>query len=902
MADDVTLQIELPSGGSEVIAAEVGATTSFDCLVLNISSTQDFPDIDENGCLTLHKACKDSSYEEVHKLLIHSNDTSIFATDNDGRTPLHYACEGDDKRIVQFLILKCAGCLVSDLNEIEEVKIPNDPDVQSKVKGYINCTDTLKDTPLNIACFKGHTEIVKLLLEHGADFNVTNNKGQGRTPLGIACVQGHTEVVKLLLKHKADFNDVTDDNGNTPLSNACKPGHMEIVELLLEHGANSNVTNNKGYTPLSIACYKGHTEIVKLLLEQKDTDVTICNKSNSNVLDVAVIHGQKDAAMAIVKSDKWENALRSYKVVNRINDVGILRRTLHLIILIICCCCIRKQKQNHDYGNKVKPVKHFTTPMRRIIKKMPDVAKVVFDRCCETKKSPYDEGYEITYNYEFIEDFDLQTLEGDRSSDSTMQNVNEDNDDQSDAKRSDKKWPPKAKHSSQNHCLTILANSPSADLLKHPLAATLLDQKWNKYGRIVYYTNLIFYFLFVILLTSYALTVHPPNSNICLEVFGNDTETVIEGSGNYAYSVIGCSEGRFTYVSIVRAFMIVYPIVMLLRELAQVIQLSLEYFTSFVNFIEVSLFISTIIFASVRSDQCYCTRPWQWQVGVIAVFLSWIALIVSIRKLPVVGIYVVMFIKIFNNFIKVVILALLLISAFAIPFYMMFYDPQDRTEGIRTPFITPWRTIIKTITMTMGEYEMDSILRQNNQRIDPDVQYPVVTFSLIIVFVVLMPILFLNLLTSLAVGDTEEIRKSADAYRRTLRVDFTLPTEDFLRSIARKLPEKLKNVKSWIKSLVTVEQKHKVNPNKKKKGIASAISKIEEYFSTDTEENVDEVKNKSKPLSEEMKDLRSAMDQLLAIAECMRKEMQGERGGGLAGEGEVRGLQEQTRRKKSDKE
>ena len=41
-----------------------------------------------------------------------------------------------------------------------------------------------------------------------------------------------------------------------------------------------------------------------------------------------------------------------------------------------------------------------------------------------------------------------------------------------------------------------------------------------------------------------------------------------------------------------------------------------------------------------------------------------------------------MFAKIFNNFIKVVILALLLISAFAVPFYMMFYDPQDRAEGI----------------------------------------------------------------------------------------------------------------------------------------------------------------------------------------------------------------------------
>ena len=88
------------------------------------------------------------------------------------------------------------------------------------------------------------------------------------------------------------------------------------------------------------------------------------------------------------------------------------------------------------------------------------------------------------------------------------------------------------------------------------------------------------------------------------------------------------------------------------------------------------------MFASVRSSECYCTRPWQWQAGVIAVFLSWIALILSIRKLPIVGIYVVMFIKIFNNFIKVVLLALLLIFAFAVPFYMMFYDPQDRSDGI----------------------------------------------------------------------------------------------------------------------------------------------------------------------------------------------------------------------------
>ena len=121
---------------------------------------------------------------------------------------------------------------------------------------------------------------------------------------------------------------------------------------------------------------------------------------------------------------------------------------------------------------------------------------------------------------------------------------------------------------------------------------------------------------------------------------------------------------------------------MIVREAFQLALFRIEYLTSFVNYVEVPLFILTIVFTFVSSNQCFCTRPWQWQIGVIAVFLSWIALIISTRKLPVVGIYVVMFARIFKNFMMVLILALLLISAFAIPLYMIFYDPRDRSEGI----------------------------------------------------------------------------------------------------------------------------------------------------------------------------------------------------------------------------
>uniref|UniRef100_A0A1X7TEX4 Ion transport domain-containing protein n=1 Tax=Amphimedon queenslandica TaxID=400682 RepID=A0A1X7TEX4_AMPQE len=719
-------------------------------------------------------------YTEVVKLLLEYK-ADVNVTDENEDTPLGMACVKGCKEVVELLLKHGAkvnhtningrfkALLLISLNLVDakNSRLKHTPLVMACKRGRkevvelllkqdgvdVNATDERNNTPLGIACIKGHTEIVKLLLKQDKN-NIKNTntktptgiplcmaraKGQpkrvdinhknaeNRTPLGSACHEGRTEIVKLLLEQDGVNVNATDKDSCTALQIAFMKQHTEIFELLLKHkGVDVNVTDKDNLTILHSACERGHTETVELLMKREDIDVTKCNKDGLNALDIAVERGKKDAAMAIVKSDKWKDALRNYKVEDT-SDKSFDKKKGGRFRRMWCC----NRKGNREAN------KQFITPMRRLIKKMPDVAKVVFENCCTEDNPPDHPDHEITFNYEFLDDFDLNHM-------------------------TTKNWHPPLEYSSENHCLNILADSPSADLLKHPLAATLLDQKWNKIGRIVYYTNLFFYFLFVILLTSFALTVHPPNSNICMEVFGNDNETSID-----------CfTEERFVsqiYIPIASICLIVYSAILIIREVFQLVLFRKEYLTSPVNYIEVLLFIFTIIFSSVRSNQCYCTHLWQWQVGVIAVFLSWITLIFSIRKLPVVGIYVVMFIKIFNNFIKVVVLALLLISAFAVPFYMMFYDPQDRAEGIRTPFITPWRTTVKAITMTVGELDMDSLLRQNNQVNAPDVQYPVVSFSLIIVFVILMPILFLNLLIGLAVGDTDEIQKSADTYRLTLR-------------------------------------------------------------------------------------------------------------------------------------
>uniref|UniRef100_A0A1X7TKG2 Ion transport domain-containing protein n=1 Tax=Amphimedon queenslandica TaxID=400682 RepID=A0A1X7TKG2_AMPQE len=456
------------------------------------------------------------------------------------------------------------------------------------------------------------------------------------------------------------------------------------------------------------------------------------------------------------------------------------------------------------------------------------VAKVVFDRCCEAKGSPYADDYEINYNFEFIEDFDLD-------------------------------WTKCLEYSSQNHCLNILADSPSAELLTHPLSRTLLDHKWNTYGRIFYYANVIFYFLFVILQSSFALSVHSPSSGECYQVFENTNDTFIDCFPEQSFV-------PQKFISYASPILIACSIFMILREAFEVVWFRLQYFTNVINYIEVSLFLFTIIIASVRSSECYCTRPWQWQFGVIAVFLGWIALIVSIRKLPVVGIYVVMFIRICYNFLKVLVLALMLILAFAFPFYMTFYDAQDRSEGIRTPFITPWRSVFKTIMMTMGEYGMDSVLQQNNERNSADAQYPVFAFSLLVVFVILMPVLFLNLLIGLAVGDTDEIRKSAHTQRQILKVKFTLPIEGVLRKLPRIISDQLNQTLKELK-------KEKVKPNDKqswRKKLLDYLTWTDKHYKTEPPATVADIKNQNRPLTEEVKALHSSVNSVSKQVEDLR--------------------------------
>jgi ankyrin repeat protein len=115
------------------------------------------------------------------------------------------------------------------------------PDVQAilaRVKqtadfGYvdfsdINATNALGDNALHCVIVWGDYEAAKILVAHG--INVNQKGEEAYTPLHQACSFGHKEIVRLLLENGADIFART--AGELPFTTARLSGHDEICELL----------------------------------------------------------------------------------------------------------------------------------------------------------------------------------------------------------------------------------------------------------------------------------------------------------------------------------------------------------------------------------------------------------------------------------------------------------------------------------------------------------------------------------------------------------------------------------------------------------------------------------------------------------------------------------------------
>jgi len=112
------------------------------------------------------------------------------------------------------------------------------------------------------AAAAGQTDMVRSLLDNGANIEVKNNLGA--TSLIFAAIKGHSDVAELLVERGANVNAKT-TTGITPLIAAAAGGHEDIVKLLLAKGADVSAKDQQGRTALDMAEAAGQTEVSALL-------------------------------------------------------------------------------------------------------------------------------------------------------------------------------------------------------------------------------------------------------------------------------------------------------------------------------------------------------------------------------------------------------------------------------------------------------------------------------------------------------------------------------------------------------------------------------------------------------------------------------------------------------------
>ncbi|XP_028177403.1 transient receptor potential cation channel protein painless [Ostrinia furnacalis] len=736
---------------------------------------------DYKSCLEL--ALSEPGKEQFVKLLL-SHEVSVNnLNETHGAAPIHFAVESgnleglrallEDDRIDVNIKSKGNTALLLAIKKIEDLEDDREHDLviyEDMIELLLktgcnpNSPDSKGITPGYSAAKQGLERVITLILDYAKDpvdlDTYKDRRGKSARyflkeafPHLLAKFDSFGEVIETidndklfsyLSRHEEenfirDFTKLVNKNEhrpalsanngmNTMLQLATEKGFERVVNTLLSSGADPNATcSGNTYRPIAIACQNGYYKILKKFVENEST---LFDQVNGESLIQITIKGMRLNAKNPNSDHKGclEILLKHPKININVNYPDLKDNT-----------ALHYAARNGDSDTVLELLRNGACIGLRNKFNEPPLADInaktletYLDECITTNgERPSDDDYEIHLKYSFLV-YPNNSLENELSK-PLMDNAN------NNIKEYDAILAPET-----DALLYMTRNDELKQLLKHPVITSFLYLKWQRIS-CLFFANITFYSLFWLCLILYIILG-----------YGIENKQSISNSIEILNAV--------THVGAIIGF-----IMLIIRELFQLIVSPSKYLQSIENWMEIALIFVTAWIVCYDSAAASTKQ----QLSAIAILLSSAELVLLIGQFPTLSTNIVMLKTVSWNFFKFLLWYCILIIAFALSFYTLFREDNEEDQTPPNPnntgkeeeeedfFEDPGRSLFKTIVMLTGEFDAGSIKFST---------FPVTSHIIFMVFVFMIPIVLFNLLNGLAVSDTQEIRADAELVGHISRI------------------------------------------------------------------------------------------------------------------------------------
>ncbi|KAG9283234.1 transient receptor potential cation channel subfamily A member 1 isoform X1 [Astyanax mexicanus] len=675
----------------------------------------------------LHRATLFDHVELAEYLV--SKGADIDCIDCKGLSPLLLATTCSAWKTVSFLLLKGADFRVKDkagrnflhLVIFQPKGLKNLPEnlLQSKaVRELMSDEDYEGCTPLHYACKLGIHDSVKNMLSQ--KICLGRKSKQKKSGLHFAAEYGRLNTCIRLLETISDSRLLNEgeENGLTPLHLASRGGHTKVVELLLRRGALFQ-SDYKGWSCLHHAAAEGYTQTMVILLAANVKLLDYTNEEGNTALHLAARAGH----VAAVKLLLNRGALF---MLNK-NGASFLHEAVRNGKKEVANAAIENERSSEALS-LFKKGPGFRCVVLDLIEFLPESTKHLLDLCMvESEHDPNNINYHITYNFKWLQAPIL--LKKYAKTDKSMN------------------FQPLA-------ALNAMVQYNRLELLTHPVCQKYLEMKWKAYGSKVHLLNLAVYLLGLLPLTYLIINLKPTQN------------TSVNGTTVTMASVSFRTQSYMISVCIV--MVLVMNVYAICKELVQLAQQRLIYFMDSTNVSDWASAISSLVFVIPLFFSV--DNKWHWEAGALAILFAWINFLLYFQRFERFGIYVVMFGEIIKTLISTIVLFVFLLLAFGLSFYALMLH--------RVEFNSISLSLAQTFVMTVGELNYQNTLLEAYEQ--GQLAFPEISYFIFVLFVLLMPILLMNLMIGLAVGDIAEVQRNATLKRIAMQINLHTNLEEKL--------------------------------------------------------------------------------------------------------------------------